>query len=56
MYCEMTDPKLNELWNLGFEALQYPKFYGHSSSAFLKIIESDKKNCDAYFMQVILLD
>lgn len=50
MYCEMTDPKLNELWHLGFEALQYPKFYGHSSNAFLKIIESDKKNCDAYFM------
>lgn len=39
-----------ELWKLGFDALQFEKYYKYSSAAFLKIIKADSTNCDAYFM------
>lgn len=47
--CDNNDPEINKLMKLGIDCFQYPDYYGAATNVFLKVIEKDSSNCDAYF-------
>jgi tetratricopeptide (TPR) repeat protein len=48
-YCETSDPKILELYDLGFRSLQFKDMIGASTNVFFDITKKAPTLCDAYF-------
>ena len=48
-YCETSDPKIIELYDLGFKSLQFKDMIGTSTNIFFQITKKEPALCDAYF-------
>lgn len=48
-YCETSDAKILDLYDLGFRCLQYKKYHNAATRVFLDIVKKDSTLCDAYF-------